>query len=142
LIALVFLILSSVSYSQNGDPAIDTNYFKIIKLQPVVTDTGLHFTNIEAKYIYSFLIKHNQIKKNNIYLSRLYTESKVSSSKQKLIIEQDSIQKVKLHQNYMLVVEKNTFLKKEITRKNFIITASLIGTATLTAILAIQTIKK
>lgn len=130
------------SYSQIGDQKIDTNYLNFTTLNPTATSTGLLFTTVEAKYIYSFLLKHNQIKKNNVYLWSLYEESKSSSYKKTLIIEQDSIQKIKLEQNYMLVTEKNNFLQKEIKRKNFIITASLIGVGTLTTILAIQTIRK
>jgi hypothetical protein len=130
------------SYSQIGDQKIDTNYLKFTTLNPTATSTGLLFTTAESKYIYSFLLKHNQIKKNNVYLWSLYEESKSSSHKKTLIIEQDSIQKIKLEQNYMLVTEKNNFLQKEIKRKNFIITASLIGVGALTTILTIQTIRK
>ena len=134
--------MSYNSYSQIGDQKIDTNYLNFTTLNPTATSTGLIFTTTEAKYIYSFLLKHNQIKKNNVYLWSLYEESKSSSHKKTLIIEQDSIQKIKLEQNYMLVTEKNNFLQKEIKRKNFIITASLIGVGTLTTILTIQTIRK
>ena len=47
---------------------IDTNYLNFNGLNPKIAPTGLLFTTAESKYIYSFLIKHNQIKKNNVYL--------------------------------------------------------------------------
>ena len=142
LIVLFFLTLSYSSYSQIGDQKIDTTYLNFTSLNPTVTSTGLLFTTVEAKYIYSFLLKYNQFKKNNVYLWSLYEESKSSSYKKTLIIEQDSIQKIKLEQNYMLVTEKNNFLQKEIRKKNFIITTSLVGVGVLTTILTIQTIRK
>lgn len=134
--------MSYSSYSQIGDQKIDTTYLNFTSLNPTVTSTGLLFTTVEAKYIYSFLLKYNQFKKNNVYLWSLYEESKSSSYKKTLIIEQDSIQKIKLEQNYMLVTEKNNFLQKEIRKKNFIITTSLVGVGVLTTILTIQTIRK
>lgn len=121
---------------------IDTNYLNFTGLNPKIASTGLLFTTAESKYIYSFLIKYNQIKKNNVYLWSLYDELKNSSQKKTLIMEQDSILIFRLEQNYMLVTEKNNFLQKQIRKKNFIITASLIGVGTLTTILTIQTIRK
>lgn len=126
----------------NDSVSINIDTLSVPQFSPIVTDSGLLFSNKDANILLNYLKKYNEIKINNVYLWNLYKTCDKKQLKQKLIIEKDSSVIVSLRQNNSIIIEENIQLKKELKTQKFIVVVSISTTAIISSYLIYREIKK